>query len=130
SPNVGAFDNYLLGVAAVSANDVWAVGHYLGNGYARTLAEQYTSAPCGTPTDTPTPTLTYTPIPTDTDTPTLTATNTSLPTDTATIAPTNTPSAINLTGHVTWAGSTQPNNRQMQPLTLTLCATAGGPTST
>src|SRR6478672_1156291 len=28
SPNQGADSNYLQGVAAVSANDVWAVGHY------------------------------------------------------------------------------------------------------
>src|SRR5947207_1829757 len=40
------------------------------------------------------------------------------------------PPAANLVGHVTWAGSPQPNTRQMQPLTLTLCSTSGGPTST
>ena len=37
---------------------------------------------------------------------------------------------VNLAGHVRWAGSTQPNSRQMQPLTLKLCSTAGGSTST
>src|SRR4029078_6517544 len=40
------------------------------------------------------------------------------------------PPAANLVGHVTWAGSTQPNTRQMQPLTLTLCSTSAGSTST
>src|SRR5438552_19193179 len=30
SPNVGTSLNYLWGVAAVSANDVWAVGAYIG----------------------------------------------------------------------------------------------------
>ncbi len=39
------------------------------------------------------------------------------------------PPAANLVGHVSWAGSTQPNTRQMQPLTLTLCSTSGGSTS-
>lgn len=28
SPNVGSFENYLTGVTAVSANNVWAVGYY------------------------------------------------------------------------------------------------------
>jgi hypothetical protein len=28
SPNVGSSDNYLYGVTAISANDVWAVGYY------------------------------------------------------------------------------------------------------
>src|SRR5204863_198166 len=58
---------------------------------------------------------------------------TETPTPTATPAPTNTPTntpVINLTGHITWPGSTQPNSRQMQPLTLTLCSATGGPTST
>jgi len=40
------------------------------------------------------------------------------------------PPAANLVGHVTWAGSPQPDTRQMQPLTLTLCPTSGGSTST
>ena len=40
------------------------------------------------------------------------------------------PPVVNLVGHVSWAGSSQPNSRQMQPLTLTLCSTSGGPTST
>ncbi|MFL5735575.1 MAG: dockerin type I domain-containing protein, partial [Chloroflexia bacterium] len=35
----------------------------------------------------------------------------------------------NLVGHVTWAGSPQPNTRQMQPLTLTLCSTSAGSTT-
>ncbi len=37
SPSPGSFNNQLLGVAAVSANDVWAVGHADSN----TLIENY-----------------------------------------------------------------------------------------
>lgn len=40
------------------------------------------------------------------------------------------PPVVNLAGHVSWAGATQPDSRQMQPLTLTLCSAAGGSIST
>src|SRR5207249_4049787 len=53
SPNIDRRD-YLREVAAVSANDVWAVGNYLNfSGTVRylTLVEHYTS-PCVTPTPT------------------------------------------------------------------------------
>ena len=33
SPNGGSGNNYLQSVAAISANDVWAVGYYLSAGY-------------------------------------------------------------------------------------------------
>src|SRR5205823_1270424 len=46
NPDLG---NRLYGVAAVSANYVWAVGDYASGGIARTLVEHYTS-PCVTPT--------------------------------------------------------------------------------
>jgi hypothetical protein len=39
SPNPGASDNWLNGVAAVAANDVWAVGYYSGH----TLVEHWDS---------------------------------------------------------------------------------------
>src|SRR5207249_1193026 len=46
----------LNGVAAVSANDMWAVGYYQnGISSTQTLVEHYTS-PCATPTPTTTPT--------------------------------------------------------------------------
>src|SRR5206468_9107024 len=42
SPNVGTSDNQLRGVAAVSANDVWAVGDYSnGTGHQQTLVEHW-----------------------------------------------------------------------------------------
>ena len=42
SPNPGTDDNYLSGVAAVSANDVWAVGYYdNGSGASQTLVEHW-----------------------------------------------------------------------------------------
>lgn len=42
TPNVGSFGNELLGVAAVSANDVWAVGSYVNsNQIEQTLIEQW-----------------------------------------------------------------------------------------
>ncbi len=37
SPNAGAYDNSLLGVSAVSADDVWAVGHYISGSVHQTL---------------------------------------------------------------------------------------------
>jgi len=40
------------------------------------------------------------------------------------------PPVVNLVGHVSWAGSSQPDTRQMRPLTLMLCPTSGGSTST
>ncbi len=94
SPNPSTSqDVHLYGVAAVSANDVWAVGHYSdpGLGPYRTLVEHYAPlcTPYGTPTDTPTTTPT-------------------------------TPTPI-IVGHVTWQGPpAQPNARQQQSITLTL----------
>src|SRR3982751_5707863 len=38
SPNVGTSDNFLSGVAAVSASDVWAVGYYYNGSTYQTLA--------------------------------------------------------------------------------------------
>lgn len=38
SPNPSTTDNFLFGMEAVSASDVWAVGLYSGNGRGRTLA--------------------------------------------------------------------------------------------
>jgi hypothetical protein len=46
SPSPGSHDNYLNGVAAISAGDVWAVGDYSVNGsqYFRTLIEHWDGA--------------------------------------------------------------------------------------
>ena len=42
SPNAGTNDNYLNGVAAISATDVWAVGYYInGTGVNQTLVEHW-----------------------------------------------------------------------------------------
>jgi hypothetical protein len=41
SPNLGTDNNYLLAVAAVGANDVWAVGHYYDGSATRTLIEHW-----------------------------------------------------------------------------------------
>ena len=42
SPNAGTSHNYLNGVAAVSANDVWAVGYYVnGSNVDQTLVEHW-----------------------------------------------------------------------------------------
>ncbi len=50
SPDPGTGYNYLNGIAAVSANDVWAVGYYNNSSNtAQTLVELYTS-PCATST--------------------------------------------------------------------------------
>ncbi|HKP51659.1 MAG TPA: S-layer homology domain-containing protein [Chloroflexia bacterium] len=50
SPNVGANDNYLTGVAAVSADDVWAVGHYFPAFDPQTLTLHYSDPLCATST--------------------------------------------------------------------------------
>jgi hypothetical protein len=89
-----------------------------------------------TPTNTATPTRTISPTVSPTNTPTITPVNTPTPapTDTATATPTITltplPGGANLLGHVTWIGSTQPNARQAQTITLSICLVSGGPTST
>src|SRR5205085_12498998 len=68
SPNLDTNYYYLYGVAAVSANDVWAVGKYRNDTYIdQTLVEHYMS-PCATPISTYTPTNT----PSPTDSPTIT----------------------------------------------------------
>jgi hypothetical protein len=42
TPKIGSNFNYLNGVAALSANDVWAVGAYFnGSGFRKTLIEQW-----------------------------------------------------------------------------------------
>src|SRR3954466_3149445 len=41
SPNRGTLDNYLRGVTAVSANDIWAVGFYYNGSVQRTLTEHW-----------------------------------------------------------------------------------------
>ncbi len=41
SPNVGTHDNNLVGVAAISANDVWAVGDYSNGDIHQTLVEHW-----------------------------------------------------------------------------------------
>ena len=41
SPNVGSFDNELLGEAMVSSDDIWAVGNYIQGNQARTLIEHW-----------------------------------------------------------------------------------------
>lgn len=43
SPNVGTDNNFLEGVVAVSANDVWAVGYHSDNGGSGTLTVHLTS---------------------------------------------------------------------------------------
>jgi hypothetical protein len=48
SLNVGTGDNQLYGVAAVSANDVWAVGNYFNtDGHAQTLIEHWNGTAWG-----------------------------------------------------------------------------------
>jgi hypothetical protein len=86
-----------------------------------------TAEPSSTSTDTPTdaptlaPTDTDTPTATPTDTPIDTATGTPTYTAVATSTPTATPATASvLVGHVTWQGPSQPDPRQVQPLTLTL----------
>jgi hypothetical protein len=41
SPNAGPEYNYLRDVVALSANDIWAVGHYLGENSDQTLIERW-----------------------------------------------------------------------------------------
>ncbi|HMA37878.1 MAG TPA: S-layer homology domain-containing protein, partial [Chloroflexia bacterium] len=65
SPNGGTGSNSLYGVAAVAANDVWAVGDYWNDFYRQTLTEHYTNS-CVTPTATSTPAPTDTPGPSPT----------------------------------------------------------------
>jgi hypothetical protein len=106
--NMAAGHNYLNGVAALSAYDVWAVGDYTdSNGY-HALIEHY--APSCAPTNTPTNT------PTD------------IPSPTATFTPAGTPGPAHISGHVTWQGPpSQPNARQVLPISMTLQLQSGGP---
>jgi hypothetical protein len=89
SPNSDFGVNRLYGVAAVWANDVWAVGHYADR---VTLVARY-SDPCASSTTTPVATNTAiaTSTPTITSPPTITNTPTETPTGTATSTRTNTP---------------------------------------
>src|SRR5438876_773994 len=41
SPDLGSYSNNLYGVAAVAANEVWAVGFYANQGYYQTLTEHW-----------------------------------------------------------------------------------------
>ena len=41
SPNIGMSFNFLLGVAVISTNDVWAVGIFFSNGTQQTLTEHW-----------------------------------------------------------------------------------------
>ncbi len=70
SANVVANSNFLTGITAVAANDLWTVGGY-NNGVEQTLVERYAPCPAtATPTPgTPAPTHTLTPIPTPTTIP-------------------------------------------------------------
>jgi S-layer homology domain len=53
SPSPGTRDNALQGVAAISQNDVWAVGSYVNNGSTdKTLVEHYSGSGCATPSPT------------------------------------------------------------------------------
>src|SRR5436190_5959236 len=44
SPNASTSDNTLRGVAAISANDVWAVGHFVSSGTNRTFTMHWNGA--------------------------------------------------------------------------------------
>ncbi len=124
-------NNVLYGIAAAAADDVWAVGN---NGAGVTLVEHYATL-CGTPTNTPTITLTRTQTNTptitltrtQTNTPTITNTPTDTPTSTPTITPggptltpTFTPSAVIINGHLTWQGVAAANRPSVTG-TLQLC---------
>jgi hypothetical protein len=82
----------LLGTAAITACDVWAVGlqYVEGVGFL-TLNEHFTSEGCTTPSPTPTASPTTTPSPTATATATSSVTPSPSPTATATTTPTSTP---------------------------------------
>lgn len=88
SPDLGTSD-FLYGVTAISADDVWAVG---------TLIERYVSPPCVTPTPTPSPTVTPTPTHTWTPTPTSTPPPTPVNMPTSTSTPTRTPTPTSMPG--------------------------------
>ena len=75
-PDRAALFNYVYAVAAISSNNVWAVGE---NEYPEgTLIEHFAAVPCGTVTATVTP-PTNTPQPSATNTPAPTGTVTSCP---------------------------------------------------
>jgi hypothetical protein len=108
SPNPGTFINHLEGVAAISANDVWAAGSFKnGGGPWQTLVEHYappsgqctSPTPSSTPSATPWPSLSPTIVPSATHTPTAvhtafaTVTATFIPEPTETTAITHSPTA-------------------------------------
>ncbi|MFL5734382.1 MAG: dockerin type I domain-containing protein [Chloroflexia bacterium] len=103
--NPNPSSDYLYGVAAANANEIWAVGVQATVPSPRVLTERYYRyvAGCATPTlpptRTPTGTFTVTNTPTITPTPsvTLTPTSTSTPTRTATNTPSITPGGPTLT---------------------------------
>ncbi len=144
SPNPSAINNWLNGVAALSANDVWTVGVTATNNAYQTLVEHWDgsswsvvpSPNVGTDRDylqgvaalsandmwavgdyfdgSTTRTLVERYI----SPCALTGTPTNTPTSTITSTPTPIPVLI---GHVNWQGPpAQPNARQQQPITLTL----------
>ena len=73
------------------------------------------------PTVTPTSTATNTPTDTPTSTPTDTFTITPTATNTFTPEPTFTPVGL-INGHVVFQGSTQPDPKQAQGISLVICA--------
>ncbi|MFL5732414.1 MAG: dockerin type I domain-containing protein, partial [Chloroflexia bacterium] len=91
--------------------------NYTDSGVA--LRFSFPTSSTSTPTHTPTATRTNT----LTNTPTRTFNPTNTPTRTSTPTPTNTPIGM-LLGHVLWQGSSQPDARQVQTATLTLCVSA------
>jgi len=108
SPNAGS-SSRLRGVAAVAADDVWAVESYStnGSGSPQTLIEHYALCPASTAT----PTVTTTP-------PTATATRTNTPSSTATAPPSNT-----ATGTPSRTVTTTPTNTVLPTVTPTVTIT-------
>src|SRR5439155_11829483 len=87
SLNGGSGNNDLNAIAAVSANDVWAVGYYTSTGVSsQTLVERY--HPCVSFTATATPTNTPTSTSTAIATNTVASTSTAVATNTVTGTPT------------------------------------------
>lgn len=103
-------------VTLVAANGQIAVGSFISLVNAASPTATATTTSTSTRTSTPTPTFT----------PTFTPTRT--PTSSVTATPTNTPVLLTIVGHANWQGrGTQPDARQMMPISLTLQSTTGGP---
>ncbi|HUS17748.1 MAG TPA: S-layer homology domain-containing protein, partial [Chloroflexia bacterium] len=84
SPEPAGLNSHLLGVTAVSNNELWAVGYYAASA-SRAMTQHYTD-PCVTPSPTPSATPSATPSPSRTAPNTATVTRT--PTATTTASPT------------------------------------------